>query len=377
MMSATNAGTVPQTTPLNLSKVLDELFLVLSEKEKEVIDKRFALDGKHKQTLEKIGRHFSVTRERIRQIEHIALQKLRRNIGNTQLQRINKLAKEILEANGGVMKEEKLLAEIINMSHIAHDPVTGSIIKLSMTIDNDLTALTTSKVFYPFWSQKSLPLSTIEKIAAVNYKTLKKFGDLTTQKNLLEKIQQSFGAETVSPAQILSILTIDRRMSKLQDEKWGLMEWRHVNPKSIRDKALIILKKTGKPLHFVEIANQISQTGFDKKVVTVQAVHNELIRYPHFVLVGRGMYALAEWGYQAGTVSDVLARILKEKGPLKKKDVVKELLKQRDVKLGTISLNLQKNPAFIRVGRAVYDFDESAWRQPKRGRGRAKMNLES
>ncbi len=109
----------------------------------------------------------------------------------------------------------------------------------------------------------------------------------------------------------------------------------------------------------MEIANRIKEAGFDHKNVTVQAVHNELIRYPQFVLVGRGLYALREWGYEPGTVADVIENILKKKGALSKKQIIEEVSKQRTVKVGTISLNLQKMPYFVRVGRAVYDFDPS------------------
>ncbi len=358
---------------ISLDKVLNDFFLILSEKEQTVITKRFALDAKPRQTLEKIGKHFSVTRERIRQIENIALQKLRRNIGNTHLQRINKLAKEILEENGNIMREEALIAEILNRAHVEKTSTTGSIIKLGLTIDPDLEKEETSKVFFPFWRLNSIPVDVIEKISGANYKSLKKYGDLTLEKALLQRVQSLFKSGDTTAPQIVSILSIDRRLRRMEKGQWGLMEWRHVNPKSIRDKANIILKKAKKPLHFIEIANQISQTGFDKKVVTVQAVHNDLIRYPEFVLVGRGMYALTEWGYEAGTVSDVIAKILQENGPMKKKNIVTEVLKQRDVKLGTISLNLQKNPAFVRVGRAVYAFDQKHWEKPQRGRGRAKM----
>ena len=101
----------------------------------------------------------------------------------------------------------------------------------------------------------------------------------------------------------------------------------------------------------------IREAAFDHKNVTVQAVHNELIRYPQFVLVGRGLYALKEWGYEPGTVADVIERILTEKGPLSKREIIAEVAKQRTVKVGTISLNLQKMPYFVRVGRAVYAFD--------------------
>ena len=108
-------------------------------------------------------------------------------------------------------------------------------------------------------------------------------------------------------------------------------------------------------MHFMELANKITDYAFDRKVVTVQAVHNELIRHDQFVLIGRGLYALKEWGYEHGTVADVILDILKKANkPLSKQMIIEEVLKQRKVKLGTISLNLQNNKLFQRVGRAVY-----------------------
>ena len=175
-------------------------------------------------------------------------------------------------------------------------------------------------------------------------------------------------------AKVAAVISVDTRFKQINETKWGLNEWRHINPKSIHDKALIILKKQAKPMHFIEIANAIAEYGFDKKTVTVQAVHNDLIRYAEFVLVGRGVYALKEWGYEGGTVADVIAKYLKEEGPRTKKEIVAHVNEQRDVKIGTISLNLQKEAAFIRVGRAVYDFDSKAWNPKPSGRGRKKLN---
>ena len=141
---------------------------------------------------------------------------------------------------------------------------------------------------------------------------------------------------------------------KKVEEGYGLTSWRDVRPRSIRDKALIVLRRAGKPMHFKKLAGKILENKFDSKSVTTQAVHNELIRYDDFVLVGRGIYALKEWGFKDGTVKDVIASILKETGPLPKSKIVDEVLRRRQVKVGTISLNLQKYPEFKRVGRAVY-----------------------
>jgi len=301
---------VLQQESFNLKEVIEDMFLVLTEKEKDVIIKRFSLDNKPRQTLDKIGKHYSVTRERIRQIENIALNKLRRTVSNTKLRLINRLA-------------------------------------------HDFTNTTES-----FWLLKDISESDVRKVTEAGLSVLKKHGDVMMEEQIISAVQNLslFKSKSIANSLIISCLKTDKRARKVEG-KWGLMEWRHVNPRSIRDKAEIVLEKAKKPLHFVEIANKISEIGFDKKVVTVQAVHNELIRYEQFVLVGRGLYALAKWGYEPGTVSDVIEKLLGKNGPMSKKQIVEEVLNQRNVKIGTISLNLQKNPHFIRVGRAVYDLD--------------------
>ena len=45
--------------------------------------------------------------------------------------------------------------------------------------------------------------------------------------------------------------------------------------------------------------------------------------------------------------------------PMTKQEIIEGVLAQRHVKKGTISLNLQKNSQFVRVGRAVYTLDEN------------------
>jgi hypothetical protein len=73
------------------------------------------------------------------------------------------------------------------------------------------------------------------------------------------------------------------------------------------------------------------------------------------VLIGRGIYALKEWGFKKGTVSDVIAEVLrKEGGPLHRDEIVRRVLKSRHVKETTILLNLQSKPQFKRVAKATY-----------------------
>lgn len=89
--------------------------------------------------------------------------------------------------------------------------------------------------------------------------------------------------------------------------------------------------------------------------MTTQAIHNELIKDGRFVLIGRGIYALKEWGYSKGTVSDIIAQVLKTAGePMHRDEIVKKVLEKRQVKETTVLLNLQSKPQFKRTKKATY-----------------------
>lgn len=64
----------------NMHGQLDGLLDVLDERESRIIDARFGLDGRKPMTLEEVGREFGVTRERIRQLQNIALDKMRKKL---------------------------------------------------------------------------------------------------------------------------------------------------------------------------------------------------------------------------------------------------------------------------------------------------------
>ncbi|MBI4994201.1 hypothetical protein HZC21_00970 [Candidatus Peregrinibacteria bacterium] len=344
---------------INLSKILEDIFLVLSSKEKEVIIKRFSLNNEPKQTLEKIGQQFSVTRERIRQIEKIALSKLRRTLENTRLVEVSLIAKELLASHGNVYREDELISTILQRLYSNTD-VDAHIVKLALHICPEFVYGEKNGVYHPFWRMKHIEESELVAIIDAAYSILLKKKDIVAITDLAQEVienQQEKGKK-IEKETIVSMLSIDVRFKKVKDEI-GLMSWRHINPKSIRDKSYIVLKRGGKPLHFVEIANKIAEAGFDKKMVTTQAVHNELIRDELFVLVGRGLYGLKEWGYKKGTVSEVIEDLLRKKSPMSKQEIIAGVLKQRHVKKGTISLNLQKNLHFVRIGRAMYALDES------------------
>ena len=173
----------------------------------------------------------------------------------------------------------------------------------------------------------------------------------------LEELDSKLNYE--HPNYIRAIASISKQLSSL-DDQWGLTKWPTVNPKNIRDKIYVILQNKKEPMHFNDIASAISSSKFRKKDVTLQAIHNELIKDPRFVLIGRGIYALRDWGYKKGTVSQIITSILEEsKTPLTREEIVKNVLKVRKVKETTVLLNLQNKKLYQRVDKNTYTVAKS------------------
>lgn len=353
----------------NLNFILGEIFRVLSEREQKVVTHRFSLTGKRRETLAKIGARFSVTRERIRQIESSALQKLRRTISSTKLQDINLVAKNLLHQAGKVQTEEALISLTLGYFK-SNSELDRNIIRLALAVDDEIIEERTSN-FKLFWHFESISFADIKLIAKEAVRVLNKQKIVLDELRLANLIRASLAnaGKKFSIELIKSVFLVDPRLKKVADS-WGLMEWRNINPRSLRDKALIIFREAQRPLHFEETVNLISEKNFDKKIVTVQTVHNELIRDPRFILIGRGLYALEEWGYTEGTVADIIEEILEKKGPLNREEIIRQVLKQRKVKKSTILLNLQQTPWFVPTGVALYKFEKKLKNGPEAFRKR-------
>jgi len=140
-------------------------------------------------------------------------------------------------------------------------------------------------------------------------------------------------------------LAISKNIGKNALGDWGTANSSNIKTKGVRDYAFLVIRKHGSPIHFRDVAKQITQI-FNKKA-HVATTHNELIKDKRFVLVGRGLYALAEWGYMPGVVRDVIRAVLQKNGPMTKTEVVDKVLKERYVKENTIAVNLQ-NPKYFK-----------------------------
>lgn len=347
-------GKAPLKTFQNAQKIVQDLLILLSNKEKHVIKRRFNLDNTYRATLEEIGKHFNVTRERIRQIEKNALNKLQRNVNNTELSSINEFIKEVLTQQGGIITEENLYASLINIMNKNDVEINKNAINLSLSLDKEIERVPNTINYYPYIRFSTVPDVFIKDITQKSISILKKKDNVLPNIKMLDELSKHFKQlDQSSLPRIVSIFTLDKRLKPVESGV-GLATWRHINPKTLRDKIYYVLSKNKKPMHFVEIVNKISELQFDNKRINLQAVHNELIRHDQFVLIGRGIYALKNWGYKEGTVADVIEEILKDGKPKSQEQIIKNVLKQRQVKRITIILNLKNKPQFERIGREQY-----------------------
>lgn len=331
--------------------VNDVLTTVEREREREIVSKRFGLFDR-KETLEQIGESLGITRERVRQLEKSVISRLKQAAEHGKLPYSASFESVVLEKLAKVGQIAKT-ASLTEMLVGSNDRQEQSRVTFLSELSPNLVVVAEDDHYYPAvadksaFDEKSIKSNVDKIIAAVS-----KFGE----PKKIDSVAKSAGLTDTKQAEALA--GVSKQLACLNDQ-WGLIKWPMVNPKNIRDKIYVILKENGKHMHFNEIAAAIKDSDFKRKDVTTQAIHNELIKDKRFVLIGRGIYALKEWGYQKGTVADIIAEVLREaKEPLHRDEIVKRVLKSRFVKETTILLNLQGKPQFKRVAKATYELAE-------------------
>ncbi len=315
----------------NYQEICLDLISNLPQRQKEVILRRFALRNNERETLESIGQGFGITRERVRQIEEDGLTEIKQKA--VKYQKIFKDFDQYFKNSGGLKKEDILLEDLGKKKYQAQ-------IYFLLTIAGKFKRAGETENIHSLWLADKNALDSAKE--AINFLS-DKLKEIKKPLNLNEL--SSFS--DIKKQSLFSYLEISKIIQKNSEGLFGLRSWPEINPRGVKDKAYLILKKKGEPLHFAQVANMIENAN-------LQTVHNELIRDQRFVLVGRGIYALKDWGYQPGQVKDVILKVLKEKGPLPKEEVLGEVLKQRQVKENTILLNLSNKEYFSRDSQGKY-----------------------
>ncbi len=341
------------TTTSQITDGFNSILETLTEKEKSVIMRRIGFNG-DKETLQEIGNAYGITRERVRQIEDVGIRKIGRIIRTSNLIVIQNSGEKILKMHGGVMVRDRLINAIIadiGLDATINENIIDILLQADYQIQKSKPQLGTNAYFhFPEVSKKNI--ETIHKEAL---KILKKRGDIMETTILYDAIRTNLFAQfgKIEPIMIDSVMDIFLDIVKGENKFIGLEKWKILNPATLKDKAVYVLKKAREPMHFMDIANAITE--HFGEVVKISTIHNELIRNEGFILIGRGIYVLKEWGYKEGTVLDVILDIFKKHdGPLSTEEITEKVLKIRQVKTTTIYMNLQNKDAIERVGRNLY-----------------------
>ncbi|MFZ1248835.1 MAG: sigma factor-like helix-turn-helix DNA-binding protein [Candidatus Saccharimonadales bacterium] len=338
------------TAVLNTEAIVQDILNSIDrEREREIIARRYGLFDR-RETLEQIGELLGITRERVRQLEKSVMTKLR--MTGAELPHINEAETALLAALGeaGETARITLLGSKLTAENTRTDQ--SRLAFLTELCPNVAVINEDDTYFQAAGNHTVHAADAIKKEVARIVEAIKVSGQPISTKEMTKV------ANMPNETYAVALASISKQLATLNN-RWGLVKWPTVNPKNIRDKIYVILSENKKHMHFNEIAESIKASDFKRKDVTTQAIHNELIKDKRFVLIGRGIYALKEWGYKKGTVADIISEVLKEaKEPLHRDEIVQRVLKSRFVKETTILLNLQSKPQFKRVAKATYQLSE-------------------
>ncbi len=333
------------------SKELVQNFLSeLPERSQDILTQRYGLgDSVKKSTLEAIGQKYGITRERVRQIENHSIKNITKSDSFNNAEKHFSELLAVVDGIGGVVAEKPLL------EHISSDGLEQNHIHFLFVVGAPFYKEKSNNDFDSRWYlDKKLEKEVIQVLEKVHNHFE---GDqLVTEEELMNLVRNEAkkikNRKETNDEQIKKWLTISKVIGKNPFEEWGLATSQNIKIRGIRSYAYLVVRQNGSPMHFKEVAKSINEH-FGKNVHTATC-HNELIKDVRFVLVGRGMYALAEWGYSQGIVRDVVMEILKRKGRLTKEEVVEGVLKERYVKENTVIVNLQNSDYFKKHSDGTY-----------------------
>lgn len=331
-----------------------EVLSVLPERTQSILKRRLGIQGGEPETLEGIGQEYGITRERVRQIEAAGLKSLRESNARQYLRPITSRMYEFLLEHGGVMEERFLLEKFHKTSGLGQKELSQEegCLRLFLELADEFYSRGPSNDLHPHWYTEEQSLERMKQALKALVKYLQNKGELLKLEHILEVLNQELGEVGERPA--VSYLEISRQVEPNIFGEYGLKRWAEIRPRGIKDKSYLVFRHVGEPLHFRQVAEKINEMKLSERPALPQTVHNELIKDKRFVLVGRGIYALRHWGYQPGTVKDVLINLLKENGAMSQEELIQETLAQRQVKSNTILLNLHNRSEFKKLESGKY-----------------------
>ncbi len=321
-------------------QITKSLLGTIPPRAREVVVGRFGLgDTAERKTLEAIGNNYGITRERVRQIENFALNAMKKADAYAKTDPVFKELKELIVSLGGVIGERDLL------EYISKDEIIQNHINLYLVLGDEFTRRKEDDIFRHRWVVDEDMSDEVHDALSGLHKEFSE-ADLIPENEMIERFLNRLNVDTryKNEETAKRFLGISKVLGKNPLGDWGVASSPNISARGIRDYAFLVIRRHGSPMHFTEVAKSIRET-FGKSA-HVATCHNELIKDSRFVLVGRGLYVLSDWGYTGGVVKEVIRSVLQKNGPLTKEEIVDKVMKERYVKENTILVNLQNTRYF-------------------------------
>ena len=340
----------------NVSKLVTYLLSKLDGKQREVLENRYGLKTGEVKTLAEIGDKYKVTRERIRQIEAGALTEISKSLPGSGVKEFVGMVKTHLKNMGGLRRENLLLNDLRVMISDPNTQYLANKVHFLLEAAGEPYFALEDKDNHAYWysseEDKKKALNLISRV--VKFMKENK-SDEFTHENMDVVFNQAIKPHNLKDLVALNYISASKQFHVNQFGDFGLSDWPEINPKTMREWAYVILRKHKQPAHFQKISDMINKTRKDaERLAHPQTVHNELIKDERFVLVGRGMYGLQEFGLMPGTAREVIARVLKDNGPLEPGELLQLVLKERLLKKNTVLINLRNKKYFQRLEDGKY-----------------------
>ena len=336
-----------------LARLTNSLLADLPDRYREVLERRYGL-GREAETLEAIGEDFGVTRERVRQIEAAGFAALKKTGGEAQAGEALTALEDYLDHHGLIRREQKMFEEIATRGE-------GGQLWFLLDLGSLFSRHHERDWHWSLWSSGLEVLPRAQAFLESLCETLTEYGKamgdddfITFTKEFCKKENFDFS----EPA-IWSYVDVSKTIDRGPFGEWGLVDWPEIVQRGVRDRAYLVLKSKGAPMHFREVAQAIvdlrKKLDLSWPVPDEQTVHNELLKDSRFVLMGRGLYALHDWGYEPGTIREVITAVLGGSShPLTPSEVLEQVLEKRMVKPTTVLLNLHNKQYFARTADGRY-----------------------
>lgn len=336
------------------TEVVKEILSSLKERDRQILIHRYGLEGSETKTLAAIGQEQNLTRERVRQIEKDLIRQMRKSsLQKQSFASAKEFLLSIISEHGRIIAEENLLMHL-NIK----DPAEKNALVLILRLIDELTNFIHDN-YKKSWVTVLFNENLLQQFTTESKRIITDKQNPLTAEEFLEHFKQTQfyiqNQADLPDKVILNYLELTVEIEKNVFGHWGLSLWKEVKPKDVGDKAYLVMKYHKKPEHYSDITDMINKAKFDGRTAYKETVHNELIKDPRFILIGRGIYALSEWGYKPGVVADVIIDILKQaEQPLLKERIIEEVMKKRQVKKNTILVGLSNKKLFKKMGKNSY-----------------------